>query len=241
MLPILRQLIILVFVILGGASARGQGLVQLSLDGSIAPRGGAIVEVLWETQVAGREASVVNLRVHLAQGTSAYDVGRLLAAQLKAKSIGGVYPGDVAPAEGATHLFVAQTSVLRLRLPPGLTSKVTSCDAAPTRIRILRADAYPGKTAGKIAIRTSTMHPHTRKTGSVLLETEIKADEAPDSICEALFVSGLEKNLVVDRPTQDSWRPIRGDAGMVVVGCSIEMITPNADWGLELRMGSPLR
>ncbi len=239
MLPILRQLLILVFFILSGFSARAQSLVQLSLEGAISPEGGAMVEILWESTFPDQEPRAVNLRLHLAQGTSAHDLGQLLSQRLKAQNIAGIFPGPSAPKSGATHVFVNHTSVLRLRLPPGLSSKVTACESAPTRVRVLRADAFPG--SGSILTNTTTLHPHTHKTGRVLVSTEFTAQESPDAICERLFVQGLAKDLVVDRPTQDSWRPIRGNGGTVVAGCSIELKTPGTDWGLELRMGSAVR
>jgi hypothetical protein len=244
MMPILRPLLVFLSLFLWSSVGRAGGLVQLSIEGKLTPQAGAVVEVIWETDGTAQKASEdiltggteTRLFLHLAQDTTAHDLARLLSAELKMRGAQGVFPGENTSHQGAAQIFVRGTTRLRLRLAPGLSATVTTCDSAPSKVQLLPPHAFPAP--GTLVARTTTMHPHTRRVVSVLLTESFKGAQSAQSICEGIFIKALELELEVDRPTPDSWRPLRGVGGAAVIGCSIQLKSPGSDWGLDLMLAS---
>ena len=228
-----------------------EGLVQLTLEGAAAPAGGASVEVRWgvyavavddeedsndsnDDKGAVKEAG---LRLHLARGTSAHALATLLVARLRKQGAVVIFPMEGSRVEGPVQIFVESTTLLSLRLAPGLTSIVTVCDAVPSRVRFLKPLEF--RAEAKLTVRTSTFLAHTKMPGSILMELQLDGMKPPALYSEQLFERGLEKGLVGDRPSSDSWRPVKSDNGAAITGCSLEFDTGLSDWGLEVQLAVP--
>lgn len=232
----IRGLIGLLLLFAPFTSARGEGLVQLTLNGSLYARGGAPVEVQWN-HWDGSEVVETHMRLHLAERTGAFDVAFLIASRLRARGARVLFPAEHSGRESDVHLFVEDTTLLSVRLGSGLWSRVTICEGAPESVRFSK----PLTTieGAQLSINTSMFNAHTKKAGGVLLELDIDGHQSPTSICEQLFQQGLSKGLICDRPSPDRWTPVRGTDGSSLTGCSIELLSPGTDWGLEVRLSVP--
>lgn len=217
---------------------RAEGLVQLTLKGEVQTRGGAPVEIRWTSKSSTTgKFEEVGLRLHLAEGTSAFDVATLLVGRLREAGAKVRFPGEKARQVHRVQVFVEATTQISLRLAPGMASTITTCDAAPTSVRFLSPLSHVARAM--MMVQTTTFHPHSKKPGSILLEMGLDALRPPAEICESIFQQTLELGLVSERPTTSSWRPIKGADGAAVTGCSIELNSVNSDWGLEVSLEVP--
>lgn len=216
--------------------ARSEGLVQLTLNGEIASPGGAMVELhvgFWD----GYKAVPVDLRLHLADRTSASDVGHLLVSRLRAAGAKVLYPGEGTPRSKLAQILIEDTTLLSYRLERGLWATVTTCEQGPESVSFRPPLEQPGQA--ELSICTTTFHPHTKKPGRITLELDTTPESTTASICQELFELGLEKGLVGDRPTPSQWRAVRTEMGADVNGCSITLRSRSADWGLEVKLPVP--
>jgi len=219
------------------AGARAEGLVQLSLRGALASPGGAPVEVRWAAEVEPGQVREAGLRLHLARGTSAHALGTLLVQRLRQAGAKVLFPAEHGSAAGEVQIFVEASTRVSLRLAPGLSSSITTCEVAPSRVRLLKPLLH--SEPARLTIQTSTFHAHTRLPGSVLLELPLDSSGTMAQTSEELFEQALANGLVGDRPSADSWRPVRGEDGATVTGCSIELDSERSDWGLEVQLELP--
>ncbi len=216
--------------------ARSEGLVQLTLNGEIASKGGAMVELhvgFWD----GNKTVPVDLRLHLADRTSASDVGHLLVSRLRAAGAKVLYPGEGNPRSELAQILIEDITLLSYRLERGLWATVTICEQGPESVSFQPPLELPGKA--ELSICTTTFHPHTKKPGRITLELETTAESTAASVCQQLFEQGLERGLVGDRPTSSQWRAVRTSMGAEVAGCSITLRSGSADWGLEVKLPVP--
>ncbi len=217
------------------ASAQAEGLVQLSLRGRINTRGGAPVELnigFWD----GKRVRAVDLRLHLAEGTSASDLATLLATRLRKAHAELVTPEVSAASGGSAQLFIESATLVSLRLGHGLSAIITTADSVPEAVRFQVPKEL--EQAAKVSISVTTFHPHTKLPSRVDLVQSPEADTSPSSICESFFNEALEKGLICDRPNANRWRPMKTSAGAMVTGCSIDLRS-EADWGLEVQLAVP--
>ena len=220
-------------LLLGTASA--EGLVQLSLEGQLSTAGGAPMELhvgFWD----GETVQSVDLRLHLAEGTTSHDLAMLLAARLRKAGADFQFPGE-ATASSSAQLFLEDTTLVSLRLGHGLRAKVTTTDQAPESVRLLAP--LEVKQSTEVLACVTTFNPHLKTPGRLRLVVKATGETEPSTICEELFTTGLERGLVSDRPSPDSWRPTKTSEGAVVIGCSIDLGASQADWGLEVRLAVP--
>ena len=221
-----------------GGSSLAEGLAQLTLNGVIDSRGGAPVE-LHIGFAKGKEQRSVDLRLHLAQETSAVDVAALLVSRLRRAGAEVVFPAEHANRPGPAQIFIEDATRVSLRLGHGLWGSITIPQAAPRSVRVLTP--LQERDRASLTICATTFHPHTKIPGRVLLDLEVDPKANSTTIAEALFNQGLahEDKLVGDRPTSDRWRPVKTTAGAEITGCSIELLSPGADWGLEVELDPP--
>jgi hypothetical protein len=235
MSSLLRRVLVLLAPLLSIGAARAEGLVQLSLEGVLTTPGGAPMEVhvgFWD----GSAVQSVDLRLHLAQGTTSHDLATLLAARLRRAKASFQFPGEAA-ASSPAQLFLEDATLVSLRLGHGLRASVTTTEVAPESVRFLAPLEVHEPV--DVAVCVSTFNPHLKTPGRFLLGVQAEGDAEPSSICEQLFSSGLARGLVSDRSTPDRWSPTKTTEGAVVIGCSIELSMAQADWGLEVRLEVP--
>ena len=217
-------------------SARAEGLVQVSFNGSVETRGGAVIEVRWDIW-DGQQVRETSMRMHLAQETGAFDVATLLVARLRARGAKVQFPAEHVGTSGPVHVFVENTTGVILRLGNGMWSTVTVCESAPEKVRLMKP--LTALEGANMTINTTTFQSHTRQPGSILLYVDIDALANTASLCETLFNQALTKGLTSDRPSPDSWRPTKASDGALITGCSIELLAPSSDWGLEVQLSIP--
>jgi|GEM_PF-1143478 len=231
-----RLFFTLLLLALAADRSRAEGLVQLGLHGAVESRGGASVELEWH-HWNGSEVRDTALRLHLAQDTSAFDFASLVVARLRARGARVHFPAEHSGAAGPVNVFVEDTVEVKLRLGSGMWGSVTLCDQGPEKVRFLRP--LLEKEGAQLSIRTSTFETHAKQPGSVLLELDVDRLASTPSVSEQLFNHGLRLGLVCDRPSADSWRPVKGSDGALITGCSIELLSPGTDWGLEVSLRRP--
>ncbi len=232
-----RLLLALVPFVALAAPARAEGLVQLTLHGVLAQQGGGPVEIDWHFY-DGEEVKEVGMRLHLAEYTKASDIASLLAKRLRQAGAEVTFPGEHERSIEVVNLFVEDTVQVNLRLHVGLHGTVTVCESAPESVRFLKPlEAVDSAT---IRVTTSTYQPHSKMPGTIHVGVEADGKRTPASICEDLFNQGLEKGLVGDRPTADTWRPTKTSDGASITGCSIELRSAASDWGLQVKLARPL-
>lgn len=217
-------------------TAQAEGLVQLTLRGQIATPGGAPMEVhlgFWD----GKEVRSVDLRLHLAESTTARDLGVLLAARLRKAGGEFQFPGEHEGGERPAQLFIEDATLVSLRLGHGMTASVTTTQVVPKSVRFQAP--IEALDVAQVSICVSTWHPHLKKPGRVSLSLNPAGDADPSTMCEALFTNGLEKGLISDRPRADLWSPTKTKNGAVLTGCSIDLSSKSGDWGLEVHLETP--
>jgi hypothetical protein len=166
-------------------------------------------------------------------------VASLIAARLRARGAKVLFPSEHSGRSVDVQLFVEETTQLSLRLGYGLWSRVTTCDAGPQSVQLSKPLLV--LDGAQLLINTTTFNQHTKLPSFVLLDLAIDSHANTSGICEKLFQQGLAKGLVCDRPAPDRWTPVRGSDGGIVTGCSIELLSPGADWGLEVKLAIPTR
>lgn len=238
MRSLIRLLLALVPFVALTTPARAEGLVQLTLHGVLAEQGGGPVEIDWHFLDKNRVVQEVGMRLHLAEYTKASDIAALLAKRLRKQGADVIFPGEHERSMEVVNLFVEDTVQVNLRLNVGLSGTVTVCESAPESVRFLKPLA--AKEEARIRVTASTYHPHSKMPGTIHIDTNAGGDRAPAAICEDLFNQGLEKGLVGDRPTADTWRPTKTSDGASITGCSIELRSSASDWGLQVKLSRPM-
>lgn len=224
---------------LTGAAAHAEGLVQITLLGSILPPGGAPVEVeleVWD----GEQVDALSLNLHLGQGTRARDLASLIATRLRRLDARVDFPDENAdgPKDGfETTLFVQAATSVNLRLGYGMQARVTLCDAAPSSLRFLTPQVNSEGAGIRIAI--TTFQTHSRQIGRDLISLDVDRGMGPAQVSEQLARVALDKGWIADRPRPDSWSCSRTSDGATVTGCSIELDSAAADWRLEVKLEVP--
>ena len=239
MLPWLHSVLTLAAAaLLLATPTRAEGMVQLSLHGQITSRGGAPVEIhvgYWN----GKDVVAVDLNLHLAEMTTAQDVAHLLVSRLNRAGARVEYPAQHTSRPDPVQIFIESATLVSFRLGNGLWAGVTTCESGPEAIRFQPPLAQ--LESADILLCTTTFHAHTKKPGRKLMELEVDRYATSGAICELLFNQGLSQGLICDRPTADRWRPVKTSDGADVTGFSIELLSPGADWGLEVMLSVPQR
>lgn len=221
---------------LSSAAAKAEGLVQLTLQGEIGARGGAPVEVeigIWD----GSRVRDLSLNVHLAERTSAEELVFLLAARLRRLGAHVDLPGEAVASRGSAHVFIDAVTHVNLRLGHGLWGSVTLCDATPASVRFQPPEIE--KDGAEIHIAATTFHSHNRRLGRALVHIEVDRLTTSAQISEKLANESISLGWMADRPTPDRWAASRTSDGALITGCSIELLSPSADWRIEVALEVP--
>lgn len=219
-----------------GHAAHAEGLVQLTFQGEIGLRGGAPVEVelgIWD----GASVREFALNVHLGERTRAHDLAALLAARLRRVGAKVDFTDEGAAAQGVSHLFIDSVTHANLRLGHGLWGAVTLCDAAPRSVRFQPPEI--AKEGAEIHVAATTFQPHNRHLERVEISLEVDELTTSAQISEQLASVSISKGWVADRPAPDRWAASRTSDGATITGCSIELLSPGADWRVEVQLEVP--
>jgi len=213
-----------------------EGLVQISLAGEISTPGGARVEVeigVWD----GVRVQDVVLNLHLAERTSAHDLGTLIVSRLRAKGAQVDFPGEGSSIGPRTQIFVARATHARLRLGHGMWATITTCDAAPESLRFLPPEV--AKEGAEIVLVASTYHAQARNIGRAEVRYEMDEFASAATVSEGITTASIRGGFLADRPTGERWHSSKTKDGAFITGCSIELRSPGADWRVEVELAVP--
>lgn len=232
-----RALLILIGIFAGGRIADAQQLVQLRFEGALEHAHLVEVEILYEVEsqppaAEGFEVREFFLHVLLAKGTSAVELGELVANRLDRDGAGlSVAPS---PNQTAASLFIDRVRAVRLRVGAGLVCEVACMERAPHLVRVLGSGALDPAPAtlsvtGSGAIRRRNKPPLRRRFS---FTSEVPRDAKAAEIASALWESA-EKVWMTERRKGNAWGPIRFLDGSVFTGLSVRLES-SADWRLEI-------
>ena len=223
---LLRTLLALATLAAAAASARAEGMVQLTLRGVTEEGGRVELEIGARNQ--GGETREVDLTMHVGPHTRAHDVVALLEMRLRRADFRVLAP---APDERRAHLFVEDVLFVRLRLGHGLMGTVTASEEAPSALRLVSPDAQAEPL--ELSFTATTLHPHSGERGQRSLEIELEGHESAAQISDRLFKLALANQWVAERPHSDSWRLVKSTDGALVQGLTVALKSWG-DWRLEL-------
>jgi hypothetical protein len=219
---------------------RADGLLQLRFGGKVdrtvfseeRKEGhfvGQLVEVEIGANVAGKPHSLT-LHVHLAPGTTGVELARLVERRLTSIGIKIVATSD------SGNLWVESAEYVHLRLGGGLRAEVAMAEGPPASLAI----RPPTRDATELALRvdvTTVIRPSggLPVRGAADLVIPLGKDSSAASISAALARAG-QKEWISDRPTGDTWRPIRMTNGAAITGFSMGLGNGQGDWRVELRL-----
>jgi hypothetical protein len=229
----LRLLAFVAFVLV--APLRAQGLVQISLAGAIATPGGARVEIDIASYNANSPGTPVETKLNLllGEGTSAADLGLLLARRLEEKQVRVTSLGANAPALGPVNLFLENTIRVGLRLGNGLRGTVTLCENRPLSVKVSPGtESQLGATFKAVAM---THQEHTGDDGRFVLDLNFADKSAITDVGMRLVRSAISQGWPSELKGHDTWWPAPMTETQRIVSCSFE-IRSNADWRLDVAL-----
>jgi len=228
--PWLRALALFLFLALAPDASAG-GLVQLTLQGEIETKGGAYVEI---EVAAGApdEGRVVEIGAHFARYTTASELIAVLAHRLKRSGIVIEVPSQQGLDLSRATLFVENTLFINLRLGHGLWANVTLCDAVPASVSFRPPASQRGKA--EFHVHASTWHAHTKQRNVVSVQVVAGADWSATAVAEDLVTRTIGQGWIAQRPTHDSWSPVKMGDGSQFTGFSLDFEVKRADWRVEI-------
>lgn len=220
--------------------APAQGLVQIAFSGSVAPAGGARVEVDIAFTAAEGPSSGLNIRIelgmHLAQRTSAAELAQLVERELKRRNVACSASSD-ALAPGAAgprgSLFVERVLFVGLRLGQGLQAQVCLCEDAPGLVRFL--SPLEKKEAAKFSISASTEHPHSKERVRFDLSVDFTAAQTGAVAADTLTTASIAKGWTASWQGNSAWKPAKLQSGARVTGTCLTLESAG-DWRVEIEL-----
>ena len=205
----------LVSTLVLAAPARGDGLVQLRLEGRLTQA--HLVEV--EIGTVAVPDGVV-LHVHLAERTTGAELAELVASRLDRS---GAKAKVSTPENGCASLWIDEATYVHLRLGGGLQGTIACTEGAPETLKIVDESAIAGESIVRVnasaALVIGGKAPiRSRLSLNVPLKGETSAADAASAIWEA-----AKEEWVSDRPGTDAWHPIKPRKGGVLVGFSVSV------------------
>lgn len=221
--------------------APAQGLVQIAFSGSVAPPGGARVEVdvafvCNEGPNAGSE-NRIELGMHLAQRTSAAELAQLVERELRRRGavVAATFdprsdgPGGVARGS----LFIERTTIVGLRLGQGLSAQVCLCEDAPSLIRF--GTPMERKELAHFALSASTEHPHSKERVRFDVAVDFPATQTGAVAADTLTTASIAKGWSANWLGHDSWAPDKLQSGARITGTCVTLDT-QGDWRIEIEL-----
>jgi len=233
----LPRLLAALVLLLTPAAATARGLLQLSLAGEVAVEGGGRVELLVGSWVPAREeARELEVSLHLAQGTTAPEILELVQARLEAAGFparltrAAVGKADAPP---RAHLLLDECLFVQLRLAPGMTSTITSCEGPIGTLTFGPSQAHT--SSGRLVVSASAIHDHDERRSYKRFVLDLPEGAHPSKLSESMFQEGTDAGWLAERSGPMEWSPIRLKDGSRIVGMSVR-IESEADWGLRVEL-----
>lgn len=221
-------------------AVRAEGLLQLRFGGRVnrtvfdeeRKTGhfvGQLVEVEIGANVAGKPHALT-LHVHLAPGTTGVDLATLVGQRLKSIGIKTVATPD------SGNLWVESANYVHLRLGGGLRAEIALAEGPPASLAIRPPTGGAMEQALRVDV-TTVIRPSGELPvrGAANLVIPLGKDFSAASISAELARAG-QKEWISDRPTGDTWRPVRMSNGAAITGFSVGLINEHEAWRVELRL-----
>lgn len=221
-------------------AVRAEGLLQLRFGGAVnrsvwddgLDQGfpvGQLVEVEIGAKVGDKTHSLT-LHVHLAPGTTGVDLARLVERRL-----GSIGIRTVARPDGG-NLWIERAEYVHLRLGGGLHAEVALAEGPPTSLAVRRPTREVAEQQLHVDV-TTVIRPSggLPVRGAARLAIPMGKDSSAASISAALARAG-QKEWISDRPTGDTWCPVRMTNGASITGFSLGLSHGPGDWRVELRL-----
>ena len=213
-----------------------QGLVQIVLSGAIAQEGGARVEVDLRYEARAGNAvgeGGVQLGLHLANHTTAAELGLLLARELERTGALVIAPRELGSDPKRASIFVDRVHFAALRLGRGLSGDVCSTEEAPALVRIL--PPKEAKEEASFLLSASHEHPHTKDRGRFELAVQFAAGLSGEQASDLVTTSALNKGWPGQWVDHRAWRPQALATGARVTGACVALRT-KGDWRIEVEL-----
>ncbi|TDJ70570.1 MAG: hypothetical protein E2O39_09835 [Planctomycetota bacterium] len=227
------QRVLLSLALLALSSSLGaEGLVQITLEGTLHTVGGARIEFEVGARANGEPRQVV-LGLHLAESTTCSDLATLLTKRLER---GGFEVLTTRSDDGGTprvQIFVENTIFVRMRLGGGLEGTITVCEEGAAAVRIVRPQAHP--QAAELVASASTFHLHTERRGFQNIAITLEPEFHGAQISDILFRESIAHKWLAERPGTDFWRPMGMADGAQITGLSIKLRS-EGDWRIEVEL-----
>ena len=223
----------LVPVLLLASSLRAQGLVQISLGGSVdTPGGGNVeVEVTYPNRNANDALETVVVALVLGEGTSAFDFALLLERRLEAHNLRVTSSGPSTPIRGPVNLFVEGVYAVGIRLGHGLNATVTLCEDRPLSIKL--SPGRESKLGASISVVAHTYQERTKEVGRVKVSETFSDKSEQTDVATRLVRAAIGAGWTSELANHTTWLPSGTTETERVTACSIELRS-NADWRLDV-------
>lgn len=215
--------------------AHAEGLVQLTLTGSVTAVGGAPIqiEIASVDPAAQDRLRTTSLDLLLAQGTTAADLGALLARRLEQAGIGFVRAEAAANGPGRASLFVEHATAVALRLGNGLGASITLCDTVPTSARL--SPGREAKAPCQVSVVAHTQNPVTFERRHLDIAFTLEATATLNEANSKLALSAISAGWRSELKSNEWWLPKPAAEHGNVTGCVIEAAT-TGDWRVDVTL-----
>jgi hypothetical protein len=214
---------------------RAQGLVEISLSGTVDTAGGGRIEIEIATfnPTSPNVPVATKLNLLLGEGTTAADLGLLLSRRLEEKLVRVTSLGSNAPQRGPVNLFVENALSVGLRLGNGLSGTVTLCEDRPLSVKVSPgAESKLGATLKVVAL---THQEHTGDNGRFVVSQDFQDRSELTDVGTKLVRAAISMGWPSELKNHDTWWPAPNTETERITSCSFE-IRSNGDWRLDVAL-----
>lgn len=216
--------------------ASSKGLVQIVLTGQIAQDGGARVEISlrYETRIAESTGQGgLDLDLHLANFTTAAELGLLLARELERTGAIVIAPRELGGDPKRASIFVDRVHFAALRLGRGVSGDLCTAEEAPALVRVLPPKEL--KEEATFLLSASHEHPHTKDRGRFEFSAKFGSTMSGEQASDLIATTALDKGWPGKWVDHQAWQPQGLATGARVAGACVALRT-RGDWRLELEL-----
>ena len=217
------------------STAQADGLVQITIEGTLNREGGARVELdLGAFHPAHEQPREMSISLFLAERTTAADVAALFTSRISDAGFKVIAPAPtVTDKVKRAQIFVERAVLVSLRLGSGLSGTITTCDDVPVSLRVLRPEL--AVLDARFSATISTFNQHSEEYGQHSLTLDVPKKMNTTEIAGELFKKSLTQDWLAERPGTDGWRPTKMADGAIIRGFSAS-VSSQGDWKLEIRL-----
>ena len=223
--------------------ASAQGLAQLRLEGQLNSKHGAWIEIEIGA-VLQRQAREIALVAFLGPGTTAIELGTLIAVRLERAKF-DVIPTFLDRNATGMSLFIDNVLFVRARVGGGLSATITCMDLPPGSIRIYSPSL--STEPATVHVSGGVWSPHEQIWGRVELSVPLDTKTVPDNlrldgtypvadaplVAKRLQAAAAEAKWMSETARGDAWRPIRMMNGAIFQGLAVT-VESEGDWRIEV-------